>query len=154
MKAAALAISALSMAIIPKAMAGNVLPDGVEPFSVQQVIDRYSGYTVGLDRGGMFFSPDGSVTAYSTTGHAEEIGVGNWTVNGNEFCSDVNWKSKRENTKEIKCKKIYKLGSGTIIQETKDTNYNYLSVYPDTQFLYQGDKVHGKYLEVEKLISQ
>lgn len=141
-------------AITLEAKAGNVLPNGVEPLSSQQITDRYSGYTVGLDLGGMYFSPDGTVKAYFIVSHGEEIGAGKWTVNGNEFCYVLSWKSRIDSMNEVKCKKIYKLGSDTIIQETKDTDSKYLSVYPDTQFLFKGDKVHDKYLAVEKLISQ
>ncbi|WP_413993152.1 hypothetical protein ACMDCR_14325 [Labrys okinawensis] len=83
MKTAALAILVSLAATVPAAVAGKVLPNGVEPFSSHQVIDRYSGYTVGLDLGGMFFSPDGTVTGYVLISHAEEIGVGKWTVSGN-----------------------------------------------------------------------
>ena len=154
MKTTTLAIMISLAATIPAARAGNVLPNGVEPLSSQQVTDKYSGHTVEVDLMGIFFSPDGTVKAYATDSHAEAIAVGKWTVNGNEFCYDVTWKSKRESMNEVKCKKHYKLGSDTIIQETKNTDSNYLSVYPDTQFIFEGNKVSDKYMAVEKLISQ
>ena len=103
---------------------------------------------------GIFFSADGTVTAYDDESYAEEIGVGKWTATGNEFCYDVTWKSRRESITEVKCKKHYRLGSDTIIQETRDTDRNYLSEYPDTQFLYKGDKVNDKYTAIGKLIGQ
>ena len=154
MKTTTLAIMISLAATIPAARAGNVLPNGVEPLSSQQVTDKYSGNSVVGGDCGIFFSPDGTVKAYMTMSHAEEIGVGKWTVNGNEFCYDVTWKSKRESKNEVKCKKHYKFGSDTIIQETKDTDSNYLSVYPDTQFIFEGDKVSDKYMAVEELISE
>ena len=102
----------------------------------------------------MFFSPDGTVKAYFIISNAEEIGAGKWVVNGNEFCFNVSWKSRQHSMTEVKCKKVYKLGADTIIQETLDTCSNYLSVYPDTQFFYKGDKVSDKYTAIKKLISQ
>jgi hypothetical protein len=154
MKTTTLAIMISLAATIPAARAGNVLPSGVEPLSSQQVTDKYSGHTVEVDFMGIFFSRDGTVKAYASMSHAEETAVGKWTVNGNEFCYNVTWKSKHESTNQVKCKKHYKFGSDTIIQETKDTDSNYLSVYPDTQFIFEGDKVSDKYMAVEELISE
>jgi hypothetical protein len=134
------------------ASAASVPKDAV-PFTAAEVRTHVSGKTVTSGREFDFFDPSGTVTGVYGPYGAEAIGRGNWTIQDNELCWSIVWKSRQGSRNETWCRKFHNTSFGAMVEDSRNEPGMALSVYPISGFvLLPGDRVTAKYEKFQKIL--